>query len=63
MTSPQGRRERDDRVVPVGYVAGMHATENAAGRHFQQSKKHKSLHPYAQGRKLQQLRGTTLIQP
>jgi len=37
MSFPQGRRKRDDRGVPVGYVAGRHATENAAGKHFEQS--------------------------
>ena len=32
----QGRRERDDRGVPLRYVAGRHATENVAGGNFQQ---------------------------
>ena len=32
----QGRRECDDGGVPLRYVAGRHATENAAGGNFQQ---------------------------
>jgi len=31
----QSRRELGDRSVPLGYVAGRRATENAAGGHFQ----------------------------
>ena len=36
MTSQQGRNELGNRSVPLGYVAGRRATENAAGGHFQQ---------------------------
>ena len=35
MASQQGRKELGDRGVPLGYVAGRRATENAAGGHFQ----------------------------
>jgi hypothetical protein len=61
MSFSQGRRKRDDRGIPIEYVAGKHVTENAAGKHFQRSQI-KSLHPHAQGRRLEKLRGTTLIQ-
>ena len=35
MASRLGRRELDDRSVPLRYVAGRRATEKNAGRHFQ----------------------------
>jgi hypothetical protein len=44
-TVQQGRRELGDRSVPLGYVAGRRAIENATGGLFQHP-----AHQYGQGR-------------
>ena len=58
----QGRSKRDGEAYIVSYVESLSAARTKQKSIFT-SLKTTSLHPDAQGRRLQQLRGTTLIQP
>jgi hypothetical protein len=45
----------------LGYVEDVFKPRTKLAVVFSSLQKHKSLHPYTQGRRLEKLRGTTLI--
>jgi hypothetical protein len=53
--------QKTPQAYPLGYVEDVFKPRTKLAVVFSSLQKHKSLHPSAQGRRLEKLRGTTLI--